>query len=54
MTLDHETLTAFAKTYGLIYMMIVFFGALIYALWPANQSKFDKAASSILEEDENQ
>ncbi|GJL91197.1 cbb3-type cytochrome c oxidase subunit 3 [Hyphococcus sp.] len=53
MTIDHETLTAFAKTYGLIYMMIVFLGALIYALWPANQSKFDHAANSILEEDED-
>lgn len=52
MTIDHETLTAFAKTYGLIYMVIVFLGALVYALWPTNQSKFDQAANSILEEDD--
>ena len=53
MTIDHETLTAFAKTYGLIYMMIVFFGAVVYALWPSHQSKFDRAANSILEQDED-
>ena len=52
MNIDHDTLATFAKTYGLIYMMIVFLGAVVYALWPANQSNFDQAASGILEEDE--
>ncbi len=54
MIIDHATLSAFAKSYGLIYMMAFFIGVLVYALWPANQSRFDKAAGSILEEDEGE
>ncbi len=52
MTFDHQTLAAIAKSYGLIYMMIVFVGSVIYACWPSNQSKFDRAAKSILREDD--
>lgn len=52
MTFDHEFLVGFAKSYGLIYMMVIFFGAVIYAYWPSNQSKFDRAANSILDDDE--
>lgn len=52
MTIDHEFLTTAAKSYGLFYMMTIFIGAVIYALWPSNQEKFDHAAKSILREDD--
>lgn len=52
MNIDHEFLVGFAKSYGLIYMMVIFFSAVIYAYWPSNQSKFDHAAKSILDDDE--
>ncbi|WP_299153755.1 cbb3-type cytochrome c oxidase subunit 3 [uncultured Tateyamaria sp.] len=52
MEFDHNFFVGFAKSYGLFYMMAFFFGAVVYAYWPANQEKFDQAAKSILDEDE--
>ena len=40
-----------ADTWGLIYLMALFAGALVYALWPRNRKKFDDAARIPLEED---
>ena len=52
MNISHEFLVYMSKSYGLFYMMLVFFGAVLYALWPSNKAKFDRAAKSILDEDE--
>lgn len=52
MGFEHETLVAISKTYGLFYMIGIFAGAVIYALWPSNQEKFDNAANSVLLEDD--
>lgn len=52
--IDHETLVAFSKSYGLFYMMAVFAGAVVYACWPGNQAKFDRSKHSILEDEEEQ
>ncbi len=52
MEFDHNFFVGFAKSYGLFHMMVIFFGAVVYAYWPSNQEKFDRAANSILEEDE--
>lgn len=46
-----DTMSAFAQTYGLIYLMVLFFGVLVYALWPGNRAKFDDAARIPLKED---
>ncbi|MEX6634554.1 cbb3-type cytochrome c oxidase subunit 3 [Hyphococcus lacteus] len=51
MNIDHNTLVLFAKSFGLFYMMAVFACVVVYACWPSNQSKFDRAARSILEVD---
>ncbi|MEO0465648.1 MAG: cbb3-type cytochrome c oxidase subunit 3 [Pseudomonadota bacterium] len=40
----YEMLSSFAQTGGLIYFVMLFAGALTYALWPKNQSKFNEAA----------
>jgi cytochrome c oxidase cbb3-type subunit IV len=40
----YEALSSFAQTGGLIYFVLMFAGALAYALWPSNQSGFDEAA----------
>ena len=48
----YELLSSFAQTGGLVYFVLMFAGALIYALWPKNQSKFDEAARApLLDED---
>ena len=50
--IDHETLVAFSKSYGLFYLMAVFAAASVYAFWPGNREKFNKAKRDILDEDE--
>lgn len=52
MDINHETLVAASKSYGLFYMMIIFIVATIYAYWPSNKEKFDHAAASILKDDD--
>ncbi len=45
-----ENASAFAQTYGLVYLFILFLIVVAYALWPKNKDKFDKAAQIPLEE----
>ncbi|MEO1321398.1 MAG: cbb3-type cytochrome c oxidase subunit 3 [Pseudomonadota bacterium] len=46
----YESLASFAQTGGLIYFVVMFLGALAYALWPRNQKTFDAAARMPLED----
>ncbi len=46
----YELLSKFAQTGGLIYFVLMFTAALIYALWPANKDMFDAAARQPLTE----
>ncbi|MBT3332752.1 MAG: cbb3-type cytochrome c oxidase subunit 3 [Rhodospirillaceae bacterium] len=41
----------FAQTYGLLYLVALFIGALVYALWPGNRRRFKEAAEIPLRED---
>ena len=49
MDIDHGTLVAFAKSWGLFYLIGMFLCVVVYAFWPANRKRFDgaKRASSI-------
>lgn len=47
----YDKLVHFAHTWGLIYMVVMFLAAVIYALWPSSGKKFDEAARIPLEED---
>jgi len=49
--MQYEHIAHFAATYGLIYLVILFAGALAYAFWPSNAKKFEDAARLPLEED---
>ena len=49
--MNFESLSYFAQTGGLIYMLAMFAVVLVYALWPRNKAKFDRAARLPLEED---
>ena len=49
--MSYQDLAAFAQTWGLVYLMILFAGVLVYALWPKNKEKFDRAARMPLDED---
>ena len=50
--MDHDTLVAFAKSGGLFYLMIMAAVALVYALWPANKARFDKAARDVIDDED--
>lgn len=52
MGIDHNTLVAFAKSWGLFYLMALAAGVLAYAFWPGNRKRFDRAKKSILDKDD--
>lgn len=41
----------FAQVWGLIVLASLFAIAVIYAMWPANKARFDRAARAPLEDD---
>ena len=49
--MEYETVSAFAKTWGLVYLLALFIGVLIYALNPFYKKKFQEAANIPLKED---
>jgi cytochrome c oxidase cbb3-type subunit IV len=51
--MTYEAVTHFAQTWGLIFAIALFLAAVLYALWPANRAKFDKAARAPLTKDED-
>ncbi|MCT8997553.1 cbb3-type cytochrome c oxidase subunit 3 [Chelativorans intermedius] len=48
MDLDHQSLVAFAKSWGLFYLIALSAGVLVYTFWPANKARFARAKKSIL------
>jgi cytochrome c oxidase cbb3-type subunit 4 len=52
MSFEHAAVVAFAKTFGLFYLIAMCIGVLIYAFWPANLKRFHDAKESVLEEDD--
>ncbi|AUH32679.1 cbb3-type cytochrome c oxidase subunit 3 [Paracoccus tegillarcae] len=52
MQITHDFLVGFAKSAGLFYMMAIFIGAGIYAYWPSLGGRFDRAANSILDDED--
>src|SRR5690606_11574177 len=52
MNLDHETLVAFSKSFGLFYLIALSFGVAVYAFWPGNKDRFERAAHDILEDED--
>ncbi len=51
--MNHDHLVFVSKYYGLLYLVIFSVGVLVYALWPKNKDKFDKAANSIIDDRED-
>ena len=50
--MTYDDLVSFSQTWGLIYLMIVFLGGVLYALWPSNRKHFNRAAHLPLDENE--
>ncbi len=49
--MTYDSLAYFAKTWGLLYLFILFLGVLFYALRPSACRKFEDAARIPLKED---
>jgi cytochrome c oxidase cbb3-type subunit 4 len=52
MDVDHDTMVAFAKTFGLFYLIALSIGITAYAFWPSLGKRFDRAAKSVLDDEE--
>ena len=52
MELDHNSFVAFAKSWGLFYLIALSIAVLVYTFWPSNRKRFDRAKKSILDDDD--
>ena len=50
--IDHATLVAFAKSFGLFYFIALSIVVVVYACWPSNKRRFDRAARSVLDDED--
>jgi cytochrome c oxidase cbb3-type subunit 4 len=52
MDISHDTLVVFSKTFGLFYLIALSVGVTVYAFWPSLGKRFDKAAKSVLDDED--
>lgn len=50
--LDHSTVTGFAKSFGLFYLIAMAIGVVAYAYWPSKKRDFDETARSIIHDED--
>lgn len=49
--MSYESVSYFAQTWGLVYLVVLFAAVLVYACWPRNRKKFEDAARIPFKED---
>ncbi|WP_029620824.1 CcoQ/FixQ family Cbb3-type cytochrome c oxidase assembly chaperone [Pseudorhizobium marinum] len=52
MDFDHGTVVAFAKSWGLFYLIAFSIGVIIYTFWPSNKKRFEQAKKDILDKED--
>ncbi len=52
MDISHEWLVGMAKSFGLFYLIALSIVVTAYAYWPSLGARFDKAAKSILDDED--
>ena len=52
MSVEHDLLVAISKSFGLFYLIALSIAVLIYAFWPSNKMRFNRAARSILRDED--
>jgi len=52
MTMTHDTLVWFSKSFGLFYLLALSVAVLAYTFWPSNKQRFDRAADAILHDED--
>lgn len=48
----YERISEIAGTWGLVLLLVLFAAAVLYALWPANRDKFERASHLPLMDDD--
>lgn len=51
--MSYEQASHLAQTWGLVLLALCFGAAVLYALWPGNRSKFERAAHAPLNDGED-
>jgi cytochrome c oxidase cbb3-type subunit IV len=52
MSFAHYTLVWFSKSFGLLYLVALSVVIVLYAYWPSNKRRFDRAAETILHDED--
>ena len=52
MEISHDAVVVFAKTFGLFYLIALSVGVAVYAFWPSLGKRFDRAANSVLDDED--
>jgi cytochrome c oxidase cbb3-type subunit 4 len=52
MSVTHDILVGISKSFGLFYLIALSIVAVAYAMWPSNKRRFDRAAQSILDDED--
>jgi len=52
MDLSHDVLVVLAKTFGLFWLVGMSIGITAYAFWPSLGQRFNRAARSILDDEQ--
>ena len=52
MDVSHDTLVGLAKSFGLFYLIALSVGVTVYAFWPSLGGRFDRAARSVLDDED--
>ena len=52
MGIPHDWFVGFAKSFGLFYLIALSVGITLYAFWPSLGGRFDRAAKSILDDED--
>ena len=52
MDITHDMAVGFAKSFGLFYLIAMSVGVTVYAYWPSLKGKFDRAAESVMDDED--
>ena len=52
MEITHDLLVGFAKSFGLFYLIGLSIAVTAYAFWPSHGERFDRAAKSLLDDED--
>lgn len=50
--MTHDTVLVFSKTWGAVYLLVVFLLAVLWVYWPSHKKTYDAAAQSPLNDEE--